>query len=207
VVIASSSSVYGDNTKDLLCEDDNLIIKPPTDPISIYAVSKLADEVIGLSYYHTADIPVISARIFNTIGPRQIGLYGMVVPRFIHQACNNEPITVFGDGTQSRSFCDVRDTVEALDTLASHPKAIGEIFNVGNDREISINELAALVRQRSGNNVEIQHVPYHVAYGVAFTDIARRRPDLSKLINTIHFKHKWSLDDTIKDLIAHYSSD
>ncbi len=204
VIVASSSSAYGDSTKNPLSEDDNLIVKPPTHPLATYAITKIVDEAIGLAYYRTAKIPVILIRLFNVVGQRQTGRYGMVVPRFVQQACNKEPFTIFGDGTQTRSFCDVRDVVTALDLLAENPASIGEIINVGNDREISINELAGLVCKCTGSLNPSQYIPYNEAYGVEFTDISQRRPDLSKLSKLITFKHKWTLAETITDLVSHY---
>jgi UDP-glucose 4-epimerase len=204
VILASSSSAYGDSPKNPLNENDNLIVKPPTHPLATYAISKIADEAIGLAYYRTAKIPVIMPRLFNTIGPRQTGRYGMVVPRFVQQALNNEPFTIFGDGTQTRSFCDVRDVVSALDKLADKPEAIGEIINVGNNHEISINDLAKLVCKCLGKQNQSQYIPYKEAYGMEFTDITQRRPDLSKLNNLIKFKHEWTLEQTINCLILNY---
>lgn len=201
VVISSSSSVYGDNPKHLLSETDDLILVPPTHPLATYTVSKLSDEVIALAYYRERGIPLIIVRPFNTVGPRQTGRYGMVVPRFVHQACTHEPYSIFGDGTQTRSFCDVRDVVVAFDLLASDPRVIGEIVNVGNDHEISINQLAALVSECVGYKNNINYISYKEAYGMAFTDITQRRPDLSKLLSLVPFSHKWTLEQTIHSLI------
>lgn len=201
VVITSSSSVYGDNPKHLLNEEDDLILTPPTHPLATYTVSKLSDEIIALAYYREQHIPIIIVRPFNTVGPRQTGRYGMVVPRFVHQACTKEPFTIFGDGTQTRSFCDVRDVVVAFDLLASDPKVIGEIVNVGNDHEISINQLAALVSECVGYKNTINYISYKEAYGMEFTDITQRRPDLSKLLGLVPFSHKWTLEQTIHSLI------
>lgn len=204
VIIASSSSVYGDNPNHKLNENDNLLIKPPVHPLATYTISKLADETIALAYHREMQIPVIIPRLFNTIGPRQTGRYGMVVPRFVQQACDHQPYTIFGDGTQTRSFCDVRDSVVALDRLAENPAAIGDIINVGNDHEISINQLAELVNHCIGYQNPIQYVSYKEAYGVEYTDITQRRPDIAKLHQMISFRHEWSLEDTIRDLINRY---
>ena len=202
VILASSSSVYGDSPKNPLNENDNLIVKPPAHPLATYAISKISDEAIALAYNRSANIPIIMARLFNTVGPRQTGRYGMVVPRFVSQACRNEPFTVFGDGKQTRSFCDVRDVVAMLDLLAQQPKAIGEAVNIGNDHEISINDLAELICKCAGRQNQSQYIPYNEAYGMEFTDITQRRPDLSKLMRLIAFKHKWTLESTINDLIS-----
>lgn len=204
IILASSSSVYGDSPKHQLREDDDLIVKPPAHPLATYAISKIADESIALAYNRTAHLPIIIVRLFNTIGLRQTGQYGMVVPRFVGQACRHEPFTIFGNGNQTRSFCDVRDVVVALDLLANTPKAIGEMINVGNDSEITINDLAALVSQCAGTANISQYIPYEEAYEKGYTDIIQRRPDLSKLLQLTEFKHKWTLADTIHQLISNY---
>lgn len=202
VILASSSEVYGPHTEPRLTEDDSLIIQSGAPLRWNYAISKLADEGFGLAYAREHDIPVIIARFFNTVGPRQTGRYGMVVPRFVQKAVANEPITVFGDGEQSRSFCDVRDTVVALDRLASMPDLPnGEIVNVGSDREISINELARLVIECAGSGSTIEHIPYREAYGAEFEDIRHRRPSLDKLRRLTGFEHAWTLEETLRDLI------
>jgi UDP-glucose 4-epimerase len=202
VIIPSSSSVYGDNPNHLLKETDNLRVKSLPHPLATYAISKLSNESIALAYYQSAQIPVIIARLFNTIGPRQTGRYGMVVPRFVHQALQHEPFTIYGDGIQTRSFCDVRDIVSALILLAKLPTAVGEIINVGNDIEISINELADLICQCVGYSVPAHFIPYEQAYGVEFTDITQRRPDLTKLLQLTSFKHQWTLERTINNLLS-----
>ncbi|MCG7201202.1 NAD-dependent epimerase/dehydratase family protein [Marinobacter pelagius] len=202
VILASSSEVYGPHTEPRLTEDDSLIIQSGAPLRWNYAISKLADEGFGLAYAREHNIRVIIARFFNTVGPRQTGRYGMVVPRFVRKAVANEPITVFGDGEQSRSFCDVRDTVVALDRLASMPDLPnGEIVNVGSDREISINELARLVIECAGSRSTIDHIPYREAYGAEFEDIRHRRPSLDKLRRLTGFEHAWTLEETLKDLI------
>lgn len=208
VLIASSSEVYGQSLTDNIGfkESDNLVIESAAKNRWNYAISKIADEAFGLSYARELNLPVTLIRFFNTIGPRQTGRYGMVVPRLVEQAVHNQPITVYGDGSQSRSFCDVRDTVVALDALANTPDSVGEIINVGNDREISINHLAELIRNRANSNSPIVHIPYEEAYGKAFgetfIDILRRRPNLEKFYGLTHFKHQWTLEQTIDDLIT-----
>lgn len=202
VILASSSEVYGPHNEAQLSEDDSLIIQSGAPLRWNYAISKLADEGFGLAYAREHNLPVIIARFFNTVGPRQTGRYGMVVPRFVQKAVANEPITVFGDGEQSRSFCDVRDTVVALDRLASMPDLpTGEIVNVGSDREISINELARLVIECAGSSSTIEHIPYREAYGAEFEDIRHRRPSLAKLRRLTGFEHAWTLEKTLHDLI------
>jgi UDP-glucose 4-epimerase len=209
VVLASSSAVYGDNSMELLSEEGELASFPPSHPLAAYGASKLCDEILGNAYYNSAHIPIVIPRMFNTIGPRQISQYGMVVPRFVQQAINDKPLTIFGDGTQTRSFCDVRDTVVMLSMLADCPKAMGQIVNVGLDVSITINKLAELVEECFGKPIQKTFVPYSKAYGkefAHFTDVKQRRPDLSKLRNLINFKHKWSIKETIMDLIQHYKN-
>jgi UDP-glucose 4-epimerase len=201
VIIASSSEVYGPSNEPILKEDSNIIVEAAARNRWHYSVSKLADESFGLAYYRKCNIPVTLIRFFNTIGPRQMGRYGMVVPRFVEQAVNNEPICVFGDGTQTRSFCDVRDTVVLLDQLANNPKSIGEIVNVGNDREISIEGLAQTVKQVADSNSTIKKVPYEQAYGEEYVDIKCRRPDLTKLKSLTNHQFQWTLERTLSDLV------
>ncbi len=204
VVVASSSSAYGDSQKIPLTETDDLMVKPPVHPLSTYAISKISDEAIALAYYQSHQIPMMLIRLFNTIGPRQRGHYGMVVPRFVQQACEGKPFTIFGDGNQTRSFCDVRDVVALLHLLAETPKAVGEIINLGKDEEITINELAKLVCTCLGKTNASTYIPYNEAYGQVYTDIQRRRPDLKKLNSLITVKYEWTLSETIQDLIKIY---
>lgn len=205
LIIASSSSVYCHSSKPLLSEKDDLAINSYTQPLWLYALSKIADEGLASAYFQSYKIPVTSIRLFNTIGPRQTGLYGMVVPRFVQQACDGEALTVYGDGSQTRSFCDVRDSVVALDIIAEKNLCIHEPINVGNDVEITINDLAKKVCQRTNSSSAIKHIPYEDAYGKAFIDVQRRRPDLSKLRELTGYQHKYTLDQTIDDLIASYA--
>lgn len=202
ILIASSSEVYGAQT-DLFHEEADLRLPSAARSRWNYAVSKLADEALGLSYARKFNIHVSLVRLFNTVGPRQTGRYGMVVPRFVKQAVNREPITVYGDGSQTRCFCDVRDTVVALELLLSNHGSAGEIVNVGNDREMSIRSLAEMVRTRSGSAAPIVHVPYNEAYGEEFDDVMRRKPVLGKLTSLTGFRHQWRLEDTLDELIAH----
>ena len=202
VVIASSSEVYGHNDEELLREDQDLSVSTRAGTRWGYSVSKIADEALGLSYAQRYGIPAVIARFFNTVGPRQVGRYGMVVPRFVAQAVRNEPITVFGGGTQTRSFCDARDTVVALDSLANRAGRNTVVANVGNDREISILELAELVIERAGSRSTIRHETLREAYGEDFEDIRRRRPSLARLRSLTGFEHKYTLERTIDDLIA-----
>lgn len=200
-LIASSSEVYGFNSAPTFSETSDVVLRAGGRLRWAYAVTKLADEYLGYSYFRQYGMNVVIARLFNTVGPRQTGRYGMVVPNFVRQAVAGEAITVFGDGTQTRSFCDVRDTVQALDALLSCEAARGEIVNVGNDREIAIGELAALVRERAGSDSPITLTPYEEAYGVAFEDVTHRRPDLEKLYRLTSFRPQRSLEETVDELI------
>lgn len=203
VLIASSSEVYGNTEHNhAFKESDNLQINSAAQNRWNYAISKIADEAFGLSYARRLNLPVTIIRFFNTIGPRQTGRYGMVLPRFIEQALSNTPITVYSDGKQTRSLCDVRDTVRILDILANSTSSIDEIVNVGFDQEISIKELAELTRQKTNSSSSIIHIPYEEAYGEAYTDIRNRKPNLEKLSRLTGYKHQWTLEDTIEDLIS-----
>jgi UDP-glucose 4-epimerase len=201
VVIASSSEVYGHNDEQVLREDQDLTVSTRAGTRWGYSVSKIADEALGLSYAQRFGIPAVIARFFNTVGPRQVGRYGMVVPRFVAQAVRHEPLTVFGGGAQTRSFCDVRDTVVALDALATHAQRDTLVANVGNDREISIRDLAQLVIARAKSRSTIVDVPLKEAYGEDFEDIRRGRPDLTRLRRLTGFRHRFTLEQTIDDLV------
>lgn len=202
VLLASSSEVYGFNEASPYSEQDQLVFASGGRLRWSYALTKLADEYLGFAYHRGEGMDVRVVRLFNTVGPRQVGRYGMVLPRFVSQAVRGEPITVFGDGEQSRSFCDVRDTVVALDRLAGSEAAAGEVINVGNAREITINALAALVCERAGSRSAIVHKSYGEAYGEEFEDIRHRRPVLDKLHDLTGFEPRWSLEETIDTLIA-----
>lgn len=198
VLLASSAEVYGPSNQLPLREDDNIIIEAAAKNRFNYAISKLADEALGISFHQNHQIPIVIARLFNTIGPRQTGQYGMVVPNFVEQARTGHPIRVFGDGQQTRSFCDIRDSVQMMDLLLNHDKSPGEVFNLGNDREITINELAEKVVKTVNTHTDIRHISYQEAYGEHYVDIKRRRPALDKLMNLIHYTHQWQLEDTIQ---------
>lgn len=204
IIIASSSEVYGPNGADWLLEDAMLYVNSGAKSRWNYAVSKLTDEAQGLSYARQYGMPICIVRLFNTIGVRQTGRYGMVVPRFIDQALSGGPITIYGDGSQTRSFCNVRDTAAALDVLAGTPAAAGEIVNVGNDRELSMSALADLVCERAKQQVEKKYLSYVEAYGQQYDDILRRRPSLVKLQRLTGFRHQWSLEETLDELIARH---
>jgi UDP-glucose 4-epimerase len=206
IVVASSSSVYGHSEARELSEDDELIFAAHNGGLTGYGLSKLVNEIQAQAYWESHDLPVVIARLFNAAGPRQTGTYGFVVPRFVEEAVDGLPLTVFGDGTQTRSFCDVRDTIQALDRLASCPQAWGVPVNVGNTHEVSILELAQLVIARAKSQSPITFVPFDEAYGVHFEHIMRRRPVTRRLEELTGFRPHWTLEDTIDDLIARHSA-
>ncbi len=201
VIIASTSEVYGFNDKDSFAETDHIVLPSAGRLRWTYAVTKLADEFLAFSYARKYGLHVVVVRLFNTIGPNQVGHYGMVVPNFVRQAVANEPLTIFGEGTQTRSFCDVRDTVVALDQLAGCPEAWGEVVNVGNDQEISIHDLATLIVKRARSRSPLHFSSYADAYGEEFEDVTHRRPELNKLRALTGFAPEWTLSDTLDDLI------
>ncbi len=201
VLIASSSEVYGFNEGEAFDERDDIVLHSGGRLRWNYAVTKLADEFLAFSYARKYGLNIVVARLFNTVGPRQTGRYGMVVPNFVRQAVASEPITVFGDGSQTRSFCDVRDMAVALDRLTGTPEARGEVVNVGNDREITIKGLAELVRERARSDSPVEFLSYDQAYGEHFDDITHRRPKLDKLFALTGFRPHWKLEDTLDDLI------
>lgn len=202
VLLASTSEVYGKGNRPPFSEDDDLTLGPTTNSRWAYACSKAMDEWLGLAHWREHGLPVIIARLFNTVGPRQTGRYGMVLPNFTEQALAGEPITVFGTGRQSRCFCHVSDTVEALTSLLDTPGIDGQVFNVGSDREISMRELAELVRQTANSASPIELVPYEEAYAEGFEDMERRVPDCGKIEKWTGFRPKRSLEQIIADVIA-----
>jgi UDP-glucose 4-epimerase len=202
VLITSTSEVYGKSTSIPFGENADLHLGPTINSRWAYACSKALDEWLALAYWQEKKVPVIIARLFNTVGPRQTGRYGMVVPTFAAQALSGRPITVFGDGRQSRCFCHVKDAVEALLRLLEAPTAIGHVFNVGSDREVTIYRLAELVRQAAASTSEIVLVPYDEAYALGFEDMARRVPDLERLERTIGFRPRMPLETIIADVLA-----
>ena len=198
LLLASTSEVYGRSAKPAFAEDDDLLIGPPNLGRWSYACSKLMDEFLALAHTRECDLPVVIARLFNTVGPRQTGRYGMVLPRFIEAARAGKPLRVFGDGRQTRCFCDVADTVEALVRLQNSPAARGEIFNVGGTGEISIRDLAALVIETVGSSSAIEYVPYAQAYAPGFEDLPRRKPVVEKLARTVNFFPRTALREIIR---------
>jgi UDP-glucose 4-epimerase len=210
VLIASTSEIYGKNEDIPSKEDSDRLLGSTTDARWSYSTSKAVDEYLGLAYHHQLEVPVVIVRLFNTIGPRQTGQYGMVVPRFVQQALAGEPLTVYGDGQQSRAFCDVRDTVKALIALMDHPDAVGQIFNVGSSREITILDLARLVLSllspEGGTVAEpdsegIVLVPFEEAYARGFEDMRRRVPDVSRIRSLVGWEPQITLEETLKGVI------
>lgn len=198
VLLASTSEVYGKSSKPVFAETDDLLIGPPTLGRWSYACSKLMDEFLAMAYFNERGLPVIVARLFNTVGPRQTGRYGMVLPRFIESAKKNEPLRVYGDGSQSRCFCYVKDTVESLVRLAWHEAARGQVFNVGSTEEIQIVDLARLVIEVLESRSEIQFIPYAEAYSAGFEDMQRRKPEMVKLFAGVGFRPQTKLREIIK---------
>ena len=205
VFVASTSEVYGKSTNVPFREDADLVLGPTTKGRWSYAASKALDEFLALSYWKEKRLPVVVARLFNTVGPRQTGRYGMVLPNFVRQALEGAPITVYGTGQQSRCFCDVRDAVEALLRLAATDRAIGEVVNVGNNHEVTIENLALQVKERTSSSSTIEYIPYDQAYELGFEDMFRRVPCLDKLGQLTGFCPTTKLTEII-DQVAVYQS-
>jgi UDP-glucose 4-epimerase len=202
VLITSTSEVYGKSTAVPFNEEQDLVLGATTKGRWSYACSKAIDEFLGIAYWHEKKLPVVIVRLFNTVGPRQTGRYGMVIPNFVGQALMNQPITVYGDGNQSRAFGYVGDVVKALADLAQHPAAIGEVFNIGNTEEITMNDLAYLIKQMTSSESEIIHIPYDRAYEKGFEDMPRRVPDISKVQGLIGYQPRLNLKDILMEIIA-----
>jgi len=208
VLIASSSEVYGkvmdgENTS-LLLEDTDRLMGSTTKRRWAYACSKALDEFLALAYYEEKKLPVIIARLFNTVGPRQTGQYGMVIPNFVQKALIDKPITVYGDGFQSRSFTYIADVIDVLIKLMVEPEAVGKIFNVGNEEEVTIKDLALMVKEMTGSSAEIEYISYEKAYGPGYEDMQRRCPDITRLKDFMHFKPKTDLKGIIQSVIDYY---
>ena len=204
VFIASTSEVYGKSADVPFREEADLVLGATAKHRWAYACSKMIDEFLALAYWKERKLPVVVVRLFNTVGPRQTGQYGMVLPTFVRQALAGQPITVFGDGKQSRSFTYVGDVVEALVTLAAEPKAIGGVYNIGNTDEVSIRDLADRVKAATGSTSEIQYIPYDQAYEAGFEDMPRRVPDITKLAKLIGYQPKVGLDEIIQRGVRHF---
>lgn len=206
VLITSTSEVYGKNKYGSLNEGDDRIMGSVMKQRWAYANTKTLDEFLALAYYREKDLPVVIARIFNTVGPRQTGHYGMVVPNFVESALKEEPITIFGTGRQTRCFAYVGDVVRGLINLMEHPDAVGEVFNIGNEEEISIEALATRVKELTGSCSPIRKISYEEAYGDGFEDMERRVPDLTKIGGLIGYQPKYKLDDILNSVIDYYRS-
>ena len=204
VLIASTSEVYGKSDDIPFREDSDRVMGPTTKSRWCYAESKAMDEFLALAYHNQFNVPAVICRFFNTVGPRQTGRYGMVIPRLVQQALAGQPLTVYGDGQQSRCFCNVRDTVRAVVALGAEPRATGEIFNVGSNEEVTILDLAQRILARTGSHSEIKLIPYDQAYAPGFEDMHRRVPDIRKIKAVIGWQPTISLDETLDQVIAQY---
>ena len=210
VLIASTSEVYGKGSRIPFAEEDDVVLGPTRNSRWSYAASKMVDEFMGLAYFRQKGLPVVIFRLFNTVGPRQTGQYGMVVPRFVQAALQGAPLTVYGDGQQSRCFLHVRDAIVAITRLAECPQAVGEVFNVGSTEQVTILELAHRVLRRVGHagaaEEQIVFVPYKEAYAEGFEDMRRRIPDVSKIRRYTGWEPQHSLEDILLDVIEHFAS-
>lgn len=204
VLIASTSEVYGLSNQVPFREDGNLVMGATTKGRWSYACSKAIDEFLALAYWREKRLPTVVVRLFNTVGPRQTGQYGMVIPTFVKQALGGGPITVYGDGTQSRCFAHVSDVVGALVKLMDHPAAVGQVFNIGSNEEVTIGTLAARVKDKTGSASPIVYVPYDQAYEEGFEDMPRRVPDISKIGGIVGFRPEKTLDEILDDVVAFY---
>jgi UDP-glucose 4-epimerase len=204
VVIASTSEVYGKNAAVPFHEDADLVLGPTLKHRWAYACSKAIDEFLALAYWKEKNLPVVIVRLFNTVGPRQTGRYGMVIPTFVQQGLAGQPITVFGDGRQSRSFGYVGDIVKGIMALLTEPRAVGGVFNLGNPEETTIQVLAEKVRDLTGRRSEIVKIPYDKAYEAGFEDMPRRVPDISKIRALVGYEPQVGLDEILAKIIAHF---
>jgi UDP-glucose 4-epimerase len=204
VLVTSTSEVYGKNERIPFKETNDSVYGPTVKSRWSYACSKAIDEFLALAYYREKKLPVVIVRLFNTIGPRQTGQYGMVVPTFVKQALLGHDITVFGDGKQTRTFTDVRDVTRALVDLTDNSKAFGEVFNIGSDTEISISRLAEMIKKMTDSSSKIVHVPYDKAFEKGFEDMRKRVPDISRVEALIGFQPKIKLEESLKDIIDYH---
>src|SRR5271157_5548858 len=203
VFIASTSEVYGKNNKVPFCEDDDTTLGPTVKARWSYASSKALDEFLAVAYWKEKKLPIVIGRLFNTVGPRQTGRYGMVVPNFVRQALTGHDITVFGDGKQRRCFTNVNDAVDMLVGIATHPGATGEVFNVGSAQEITIVDLATRIKEMTNSDSRIVFVPYDEAYEEGFEDMLRRVPDITKVSKLLGYEPHISIDDTLHTIISY----
>jgi UDP-glucose 4-epimerase len=203
VLITSTSEVYGKRSNVPFREDDDLVLGPTNKGRWSYACSKAIDEFLALAYWKEKGVPTVVARLFNTVGPRQIGRYGMVIPNFVQQALAGNDLTIFGDGSQTRCFTHITDVVDALIKIAEHPQAVGEVYNIGSDQEITIFDLAERIKQLSGSDSLVRFIPYSEAYEDGFEDMMRRVPDISKLRDLINYHPKVDLDAILTSVIEY----
>ena len=206
VLVASTSEVYGKGTSFPFSEDDDIVLGPTSRNRWAYAASKMVDEFLSFAYFRQYGLPIVNFRLFNTIGPRQTGRYGMVAPNFVRQALAGDPITVYGDGRQSRCFCDVSDAVRALMALAECTDAEGQLFNIGSTEEITILDLAKKTIELTGSSSQIEFLSYDEAYGPGFEDMHRRVPDIRKIFNFLSWAPQISLDQTLRRIIEYQES-
>jgi UDP-glucose 4-epimerase len=203
VLVTSTSEIYGKNTSDRLHEDDDRVLGSPLKSRWSYSEAKAIEEILAFTYWKQKDLPTVITRLFNTVGPRQTGHYGMVIPRFVSQAIRGEPITVFGDGSQTRCFCYVGDVVSALVKLMDHPEAVGRVFNIGGSDEVSIEQLAHRVVELAASESKVRYVSYEEAYEEGFEDMQRRVPDTTRAQELVGFAQTVGLDDIIRSVIDH----
>lgn len=207
ILITSTSEIYGKNANGPLKEDNDRILGSPLKTRWSYSTAKAVDEMLAYVYWKEKGVPSIIVRLFNTVGPRQTGAYGMVMPRFVSQSLDNKPITVYGSGKQSRCFIHVKDVVDTLIRLIDEPKAVGEVFNIGSQEEITIEQLAKDIIKLTKSSSKIEYIPYHTAYEEGFEDMQRRVPDTSKINKLIGFKTKYTLSEIIKDIVSYLKND
>ena len=205
VIIASTSEVYGKAVKVPFCEDDDLVLGATVRGRWAYACSKALDEFLAIAYWKEKRLPVVVVRLFNTVGPRQTAQYGMVLPTFVGQALRREPITVYGDGKQSRSFTHIGDVVDALIKIGECTRAVGQVFNIGSGHEITIEGLAQKVKTLSSSDSPIHYIPYHRAYGEGFEDMPRRVPSIAKIQSYIDWKPAVQLDEIVRSVINYFA--
>lgn len=201
VLVTSTSEIYGKNTSDRLHEDDDRILGSPLKSRWSYSEAKAIEEILAYTYWREKSLPTVIVRLFNTVGPRQTGHYGMVIPRFVSQALRGEPVTVYGDGSQSRCFCYVGDVIGALTDLIDHPEAYGKVFNIGAETEITIADLAHKVIDLAGSSSKVKYLSYEDAYEEGFEDMQRRVPDITRARNLVGFEPRKPLDEIIRLVI------
>ena len=202
LLVMSTSEIYGKNTSDSLSEEDDRVLGSPLKSRWSYSEAKAIDEILAYTYWREKGLETVIIRLFNTVGPRQTGSYGMVVPRFVGQALRNQPVTIFGDGTQTRCFCHVSDVVGGLVSLSEHPDAFGKVFNLGGSEEISIGDLAKRIIELAGSGSELEFIPYDNAYEEGFEDMARRVPNTTRANRLVGFEPSVGLDEIIHSVIA-----